>query len=331
VKERLLKLAPWIGFPVFYLVCLVLFASWTFPYETLKERIILSFNQQQRETNGQQELRIESLGSHWLSGVHAKGVHLVSPPTEVGKPPSDMKLDDVRARVSILGLLVGNRDVSFKVSAFGGTIDGDYDDHGKEKRIDADVDGVDIGQVAPITEALGVPLEGKLTAQVKLTLPDGKASKANGSVTLESADTAFGDGKAKIKGVPLALPRMNIGALTLAAEAKEGILRISKVVASGKDIELMGDGRVQLREVTSDSQCDVNLRFKVNDAYKTKNDVTKSLFGAAGPTNAGAMIDMDPKVKQSKRGDGFYGWHMRGQLGKPEFDPSPTAGPASGK
>ena len=330
MKERLIKLAPWIGFPIFYLICLVLFASWTFPYETLKERIVLSFNQQQRETNGQQELRIESLGSHWLSGVHAKGVHLVSPPTEVGKPPSDMKLDDVRARVSILGLLVGNRDVSFKVSAFGGTIDGDYDDHGKEKRIDADVDGIDIGQVDPITQALGVPLEGKITGQVKLTLPEGKASKANGAVTLESADTAVGDGKAKIKGVPLALPRMNLGALTLAAEAKEGILRVSKLAAGGKDIELQGEGRIQLREIASDSLCDVNLRFKVNDNYKGKSDITKSLFGAPGAAS-GAMIDMDPKVKQSKRPDGFYGWHMRGQLGKPEFDPAPTAGPASGK
>ena len=329
MKERLIKLAPWIGFPIFYLICLVLFASWTFPYETLKERIVLSFNQQQRETNGQQELRIESLGSHWLSGVHAKGVHLVSPPTEVGKPPSDMKLDDVRARVSILGLLVGNRDVSFKVSAFGGTIDGDYDDHGKEKRIDADVDGIDIGQVDPITQALGVPLEGKITGQVKLTLPEGKASKANGAVTLESADTAVGDGKAKIKGVPLALPRMNLGALTLAAEAKEGILRVSKLAAGGKDIELQGEGRIQLREIASDSLCDVNLRFKVNDNYKGKSDITKSLFGAPGAAS-GAMIDMDPKVKQSKRPDGFYGWHMRGQLGKPEFDPAPS-GPASGK
>ena len=330
MKERLLKLAPWIGFPIFYLVCLVLFASWTFPYETLKERIILSFNQQQRETNGQQELRIESLGSHWLSGVHAKGVHLVSPPSEVGKPPSDMKLDDVRARVSLLGLLVGNRVVSFKVSAFCGTIDGDYDDHGKEKRIDVDVDGIDIGQVEPITQALGVPLEGKITGQVKLTLPEGKASKANGAVTLESADTAVGDGKAKIKGVPLALPKMNLGALTLAAEAKEGILRVSKLAAGGKDIELSGEGRIQLREIASDSLCDVNLRFKVNDSYKGKNDTTKSIFGAPGATT-GAMLDYDPKVKQSKRPDGFYGWHMRGQLGKPEFDPAPTAGPASGK
>jgi type II secretion system protein N len=327
MKERLLKLAPWIGFPIFYLVCLVLFASWTFPYETLKERIVLSFNQQQRETNGQQELRIESLGSHWLSGVHAKGVHLVSPAAEPTKPPQDLKLDDVRARVSILPLLIGNKDVSFKVTAFGGTIDGDYDDHGKEKRIEADIDAIDLGQVDAIAAAIGVPVEGKITGQLKLTLPEGKASKANGTVSLESADTAVGDGKAKLKGA-LAIPRMNVGALTLAADAKEGILRVSKLAAGGKDIELQGDGRIQLREVASDSLCDVNLRFKVNDNYRTKNDVTKSLFGAPGSTMP-ALFDLDPKVKQSKRPDGFYGWHMRGQLGKPEFDPAPSAGPAS--
>ncbi len=327
MKERLIKLAPWVGFPVFYLVCLVLFASWTFPYETLKERIVLSFNQQQREANGQQELRIDELGSYRLSGVAAKGVHLVSPATEVGKPPSDLKLDEVRGRISLLGLLVGNKDVAFKVNAFGGTVDGDYDDHGKEKHVDADIDGVDLAQAEAIKEALGVPVEGKITGQVKLTLPEGKASKANGTLALEAADVAVGDGKSKIKGA-LAIPRMNVGALTIAAEAKEGILRISKLAAGGKDLELAGEGRVQLREMASESLCDVNLRFKINDNYRAKNDVTKSLFGAPGSTMP-AIFEMDPKVKQSKRPDGYYGWHMRGQLGKPEFDPSPNAGPAS--
>src|SRR5439155_3274698 len=49
-KERIKKFAPWVGFPIFYLFCLVLFASWTFPYDKLKERIVLSYNQQQRES-----------------------------------------------------------------------------------------------------------------------------------------------------------------------------------------------------------------------------------------------------------------------------------------
>ena len=49
-----------------------------FPYEKLKERIVTTFNAQQRATKGHQELQIDELSGHWLSGVKMKGVHLFS-------------------------------------------------------------------------------------------------------------------------------------------------------------------------------------------------------------------------------------------------------------
>jgi hypothetical protein len=41
-----------------------------------------------------------------------------------------------------------------------------------------------------------------------------------------------------------------------------------------------------------------------------------------------ALFEMDPKVKQSKRADGFYAWVMRGTLGRPDFMPAGGGGPA---
>jgi len=328
VKERIKKIAPWVGFPIFYLFCLVIFAAWTFPNDKLKERIILSFNQQQREAGGNQELKIDELSVWRVSGVDAKGVRLISAPTEAGKAPSEIRIDEARARVSLLGLLIGNKDINFHVEAFGGTVDGSYDDHGKERRIEVEVEDVDLAMADPIKELIGVPVEGKIGGEIKLTMPEAKLSKANGTVTLEAKDVAVGDGKAKLKGA-LALPRLQVGNLTINAEAKEGVLRVAKLAAGGKDLELQGEGRVQLRETMPDSLCDVNVRFKINDNYRTKSDITKSLFGAPGSTMP-ALFELDPKVKQSKRQDGFYGWHMRGALGKPDFDPAPFAGgPAS--
>ena len=46
MKERLKRIAPKVGYPLFYLFCLVVFLSWTFPYEKLKERIVTTFNAQ---------------------------------------------------------------------------------------------------------------------------------------------------------------------------------------------------------------------------------------------------------------------------------------------
>jgi type II secretion system protein N len=325
MKERLKKLAPKVAFPFFYLFCLLLFIKWTFPYEKLKERIVSAFNTQQRSTGGTQELQIDEMSSSWWLGIEARGIHLFSASSEPGKPPGDLKIDKARAQLSMLGLLAFNKDVNYKLDAFGGTVEGYFDDKGKERDVEVNFDTVDLGQIDPVTQLLGLPIEGKLTGKIKLTMPEGKASKGTGVVELEAREVAVGDGKTKIKGT-LALPRLNVGTLALNAEAREGVIKVTKLSAGGQDIELSGEGRLQMRELATESGLDVNLKFKVNDGYRSKNDVTKSLFGAPGST-APALFELaDPTVKQSKRPDGFYGWHLRGTLGKPDFAPAPTGG-----
>jgi len=327
MKERLKAIAPKVGFPLFYLFCLVLFARWTFPWDKLRDRIVLAYNQQQREGGGQTELKIDELGPSWLSGVSAKGVRLLGPPSEPGKAPSELKIDEGSASVSLFGLMFGDHDFSFHVTAFGGTIKGSLEDSAKERKIDVTVEGVDLAQIPQVAQAATVPVEGTIDGAVKLTIPDQKMSKASGTVSLEMSNVAVGDGKAKIMGY-LALPKLAIGTFTIAGDAKDGVLKFSKISAGGKDVELQGDGRLQLREQLGDSLADMNLRVKINDAYRSKNDTTKSLFGAPGSTAPG-VFDLDPKVKQSKRADGFYGWHLRGALSRPAFDPAPFAGGAA--
>jgi type II secretion system protein N len=325
MKERLKALAPKVGLPLFYLFCLVVFARWTFPYEKLKDRVVLTFNQQQRETNGQQELKIDTLGPSWLTGMSAKGVRLLGPPPEPGKPPSELKVDEVRGSISLLGLLFGGTDVSVRVDGFGGVIKGELDESAKERKVELSLDSLNLGLVPPVIQALGVPAEGSLGGVVKLTMPDAKASKATGTISIDAEDVAIGDGKAKLKGV-LALPRLVVGALSIAGEAKDGVLRISKLTAGGRDVDIQGEGRIQLREALGESLCDLNVRFKINDAYRSKNDTTKSLFGAPGSTMP-ALFELDPRVKQSKRSDGFYGWRVHGPVSHPDVDPAPFAGP----
>jgi type II secretion system protein N len=329
VKERLLKYAkyaPLVGYPAFYVVCLMIFAAACFPYDRLKERLIGSFNAEQRASGGQQELQVDEMSGYWLSGVRMKGVRLLTAPTEPGKPPSKIELDEAVARYQILPALFGNSDVKFDVYAFGGEASGEFDVHGKDRDIDVTLDSIELGQVEPLVQLLGVPLQGKLGGTAHLQMPEGKASKGSGSVSFELKDVAVGDGKAKIKGA-LALPKVDVGAVTFAADAKDGILKITKLVAGGKDVELQGEGRINMRELAMDSLVDAQVRFKINDAYRNKSDITKSLFGAPG-SNAPALFELaDPRVKQSKRADGFYGWTLRGALGRVEFVPS-GGGPA---
>lgn len=330
MKERLLKLVKYgglVGYPLFYVACLFVFALLTFPYDKLKERVVATFNAQSRSPSAQEELQIDEMGGYWLSGVRARGVRLLSASTEPGKPPSKIQIDEATVRYSMLSALIGNTDVSFDVYAFGGEATGSYQAHGKDKSIDLKLDTIDLGQLDPLVQLVGVPLQGKLGGTVKLTLPDGKASKAAGSLALEASGVSVGDGKAKIKGA-FTLQKMDVGELSLTAEVKDGALKVTKLAAGGKDLELQGEARITLRDTPSDSLCDGQLRFKVNDAYRNKSDANKGLFGTPGSSVPGA-IDFDPKVKQSKRSDGFYAWTLRGPIGKLEFIPAGGTGPSA--
>jgi type II secretion system protein N len=329
VNERLLryaKYAPLVGYPLFYLFCLGVFAAMTFPYDKLRQRVVATYNESQRGMAAPQELQIDEMTGSWITGVRVRGARLLTPSTEPGKPPSKLEIDEATVRFSVLSALVGNSSIGFDVLAFGGEATGTYDMHGKgDKDIDVTLDSIDLGEVQPLVQLLGIPLEGKLGGTVKLSLPEGKPSKGAGSIALEATAVGVGDGKAKLKGA-LALPKIDVGTLSFAADAKDGSLRISKLAAGGKDVELQGDGRVTMRESFGDGLVDAQVRFKLNDAYRNKSDVTKSLFGVPG-SNAPALFELaDPKIKQSKRADGFYGWTLRGPMSRLDFIPAGGAG-----
>lgn len=332
LKERFKRLAPKLGYPLFYLLALLVFLSWTFPYDKLKERIVTTFNAQQRNSSAPTELQIDELDSSWGTGVKAKGVKLISPSPDPMKPPTEIKIDEARARISLLGLLVGNKDVSFRIDAFDGTIKGSFEDSGKERNVDVTFDGVDMSKIDAIASNVGFPLEGKLFGTVKLQLPEGKASKGNGAVNLELRDLYAGNAKELTVKTPLGpftLPRLKVGTFTVTGDAKDGILKITKVGASGGDVDVNGDGRVQLREVATDAHLDVNLKFKINDGYRSKNDKTKMLFGAPGGKEK-PMLEMDPRMAKSKTADGFYGLKVGGTLAKPDAQPSGGGMPVPG-
>lgn len=315
------KYAGIVGYPLFYLFCLAVFSSLTFPFDKLKERMVTSFAADQRASGGHQELQIDSMSGYGLSGVRMTGVTLLSGSTEPDKPPSKLVIDDATVHYGLFSMLFGGTDIDFSVRAFGGEAHGEYGTHGKDKTIEVTLESLELGKITPLVELLGVPLDGKADGAMHFTMPEGKLTKASGDLSFESKGTGVGDGKAKLKGA-LALPKIDVGTLTIAAEAKDGVLKFTKFVAAGKDLDVQGDGRVTLREGATDSLCDLQIRFRINDAYRTKNDVTKSLFGAPG-SNAPALFELaDPKIKQAKRADGFYGWTARGPLTRIDFLPS---------
>jgi type II secretion system protein N len=340
MKERLLRVAKWAVYPAFYVACLALFGYLTFPFGLLKDRVIAEFA---RKGKPGQRLEIEKLSSYWFSGVEVTNVKLVLPPDDpapagfgypsggsdfggaapAAAPPKEtvIALDEAHVRVRILPLLIGRVRVDFWASTMGGEIRGVAPVGGSGGDIEVELTKVELGKIEPLTQALGLPLKGTATGKLALSAVDGKFSKADGSLNLTIEDIVVGDGKTKIQGI-LELPAARVGTLTLTAEAKEGVLKVTKLASQGADVELIGDGRITTKEPWNDSQADLYLRFKFTDAYRTKSDTTKTLLGDPTSPLPGLIEMQVPKMKKAKRADGFFGWHMHGALKNPKFDPS---------
>ena len=331
MKPRLIKVLRWVAYPAFYLVCLGIFGYLTFPFDRLRERIIVEFEKQQRAQGSAQHLSIEHLGSYWFSGVAVEGVKLTLPADDAASKSDEpakeavIAIDAAHMRVRLLPLLLGRVRIDFWANAFGGEVSGTVPYGRTTGALELNIDAVDLAKVSMLTDALGLPLRGVASGHLELAMPEMKTAKAEGSMDFTIQDLAVGDGKTKIKG-QLALPEAKLGSLTLSAEAKDGVLKVSKGSAPGPDLELaIGDAKVSLRDPWADSMLDIYAKFRFSDAYRGKNDITKSLLGAPG-SSAPALLDLaDPKVKKAKRPDGFYGWHIYGPLKHLKFDPAATS------
>ena len=134
---------------------------------------------------------------------------------------------------------------------------------------------------------------------------------------------SVGDGKTKVLNA-IALPKVEVGDLTLKATAAAGGLKIDQFSAAGRDVDVQADGSVRLRDQFDQSVMSMNARFKFNDRFTNKDDMTRGLFGAPGSSVPG-LFDLVPQNKHAKRPDGFYGWRVSGTFSHPTFFPSAAA------
>src|SRR5688500_10390972 len=94
-------------------------------------------------------LEIDELDSYWLRGIEAEGVRLLSRDDAGSGKPKKTKVTEiahVHARLSILSLLIGRRSVTFGADAFGGTVAGTISDSDAERKVDLEVEELDLGR-----------------------------------------------------------------------------------------------------------------------------------------------------------------------------------------
>src|SRR5690606_2644858 len=198
-----------------------LFVRLTFPYDTLKDRILTEFNTSQSE----RVLYIDSLSGSGLFGVELVGVRLEEVPLDKAsaEPPPAVSVDSLDLSVSLLRYLFGALSVDFEADVGGGSIEGEFFQDDARAQLAVVGDGVDISGLTLLSKSVGLPLGGVLSGKLELLLPERRAGKATGAFDVTIDGLTVGDGKAKVRNT-LALPKISAGSFRLRADVTDGRL-----------------------------------------------------------------------------------------------------------
>ena len=220
-------------------------------------------------------------------------------------------VDSVAIRPAILSFLTGSKGVIFVVDIYGGDIDGKVT-FGKKTTIDIDIDDIDVREISFLENLIGLPFIGEVNGKVDLEYTGKTASDMEGTVELEIDELRIGDKDSKldlskagggiIKGA-IKFEPVEVGDLVLEMEGEEGRLKITKMEAASKHIEIMGGGDVRIAQPIGLSSMNLYVKFKFLDEYVQSSAMTKSVF---------STLDRITKFRQAKRTDGFWGFAIRG-------------------
>lgn len=297
--------AKWIGYPVWFLVCTVSFVYCTFPYDRVREKVRVAI-----EESMNADVEIDELSPSWVTGVEVTGLRIKTRPIRASDTPKTFLIDSLSARVGLLALVTGGVDLSYAIGVYGGEIEGTLTESGPNSTVAVQFKDLDLAQVQTLREAIGLPLGGVVSGDANLTLVDRALAKSDGAIHLHGQGLRVGDGKAKLE-IPgfggLTIDPIEIGELQGELAVKAGKATISRLGAQGRDLELIGEGKVDLRDPLPSSSVQAYVRFKILPAYTARNTRMAALVSG---------LDMMPTTKRAKRPDGFLGYRISGTFSR---------------
>lgn len=295
------RVSKWVGYPVFFFVCLLFFSYLTFPYDRLRDKLV-----QVAATQGY-ELEVIDLEPSWITGVTLSGVRMVLPPQNEGDAALDVVIDELTVRASVIPLVFGTRAGSFAAEFANGYAEGDVSFSADETHIDAELETIDLKRISALRRYTKIPIEGIVSGALELDMPK-EVNKATGMVELTIQGLTVGDDESQID-VPgwggLTVDRASLGDLKLHATIVDGLAKIDELESHGKDLKLDATGQVRLSRPLGRSQLDVLARIEILDAYKQRS------------TRIASVLDLAkgrPEFKSAQASDGAIQYRLAGSI-----------------
>ena len=282
-----------VGYPLFTLLCFLLFLLLTFPFEPLKGKI-----SNYMEENHKLKVEMERLSASLPFGVKATNVVFTNTENK-DNPLYPLNIPFLRLNVGLLSALLGNIDVSFSAEIFGGEIDGDtvIDQGNQAYALILDIEDLQFEKMPYFNNQFkDFPVKGSLSldCDVELSLADTKKSKGHIKTTVKNG--LIGPGKWGME-----IPRVRTGNLDSYFVIKDGKMEVERFKQSSPDMESDMMGSIILAKNFMLSRADLEYRFKISDELLKKHDIFKIALSA---------------LNKAKGNDGYYYHSLSGPLTK---------------
>jgi len=337
LSSRQIKILKWVGYPVIALLTFVFTLSYTFPYDRLKDKIV-------EQLSDKYDVSIMSMEPSLIPGTFViKTMVLRTRPTTPEEKPVIVLIDEVEVNVGVISAVFWTIDmakISVEINAqiAGGSlhVEAKHEKGSNTISLAAHTKMLPIASMPGVREAVGLPMTGGLSADLDLTLPQGKWAKSSGSVKLSCIGCTVGDGVAKMKMKPppggannrrmrnrnlfagdgLTVPRLNLGAVLGEISIKNGTGVIETFAAKSQDGFLRMEGKIEFKDPFKESVFPGCMKFGFSDDLKERS-----------PKFMGIEAGLPPKAKQ---GDGSYAIPTKGKLVELRFDVRRQCGQSAG-
>lgn len=291
LTDRQRKILKVVGLVALALMVFFFALARTFPYDRLKDRLIAALSTKYDVTIG--EIR----PGLFPGDVVIESFQLQTRPTKADEKPTTIFFDEVEVDIGLLALLRRHYDVDIVAKVTGGQLEADVLLTKSALKASVHTEMLPLQGIPGISEAVGLPMAGKLNADFNLELPmvrkgkraQPKWTQASGHLMLTCASCTIGDGKAQLKmrrpqsssrrhrrrrmlfaGKGLTVPRLRLGRALVEVDIDQGVGKIKTFSAKSADGRLSIDGELRFAEPFKRSTLPGCMHFKLSDELKKR-------------------------------------------------------------
>lgn len=288
-KQRRRRVALSILWGLFFFVCSL---YWTFPWDRVGGLIA------ERIQGLAPSVEVQLLGFRpsWITGVRLDRVVLRS--RELNGAPI-LGVQDVSARLSVLGLLTGKLKGSAGGDLLGGRLDADAAlARTGGKRVAVKARDLDLGRLTYLKDRFDTRLEGKIGADIDLDLLDPQPKNWSGGGTLDLTGLKL----LEVVAAGYPVPPLSFETVHAELDVKDGKAVVKRTRVKGAEIdEARLSGDIALSQQIGMSTLNLVAKLRPNQALEEQ---------------WGSMFS---NFLRKKDADGFYSLYLRGPLSAPKI------------